>query len=194
MRQRLVTHTLKPGELTDEEFFAFCVANKELRIERNSNREMIIMPPSGSEAGAYDVSLGSEIHIWNRKTKSGKVFGSSAGFTLPNDAVRSPDVAWISRERWEQVPEADRKKFAHICPDFVAEIKSPSDSVQDLQKKMREWMANGCRLGWLIDPDASQAYVYTADDANPPAQPFGRITGLDVLPGLEVDLNEVFEN
>lgn len=194
MRQRLVTHTLKPGGLTDEEFFAFCVANKELRIERNSNREMIIMPPSGSETGKYDAGLIIEIGIWNRKTKSGMVFGSSAGFTLPNDAVRSPDVAWISQERWVQVPEADRKKFAHICPDFVAEIKSPSDSVRDLQQKMQEWMANGCRLGWLIDPDARQVYVYTADDTNPPAQPFGRISGLHVLPELEVDLNEVFEN
>ncbi len=194
MRQKLVMHTLKPGGLTDEEFFAFCAANKELRIERNSKREILIMPPTGSETGAYDLSLGSEIRNWNRKTKLGIAFGSSAGFTLPNDAVRSADVAWMGKERWAMVPEADRKKFARICPDFVAEIKSPSDSVRDLKNKMREWLENGCRLGWLIDPDDRQVYVFTPSQSDPPALPLGKVSGADVLPGLEIDLNEIFEH
>jgi Uma2 family endonuclease len=153
MRQRLITYTLKPGGLTNEEFFAFYIANRELRIERNSNREILIMPPSGSETGMYDAGLTIKIGIWNNETRLGKVFGSSAGFTLPNDAVRSAHAAWIGNERWKEVPEADRKKFVRICPDFVAEIKSPSDSLKDLHKKMQEWMENGCRLGWLLDPD-----------------------------------------
>jgi Uma2 family endonuclease len=194
MRQRLVIDTLKPGGLTDEEFFAFCVANKELRIERNSKHEISIMPPSGSETGLFNAGLVIEIGAWNRQTKLGVVFDSSAGFTLPNDAVRAADAAWISKERWAMIPEANRKKFARICPDFVAEIKSPSDSVRALQHKMREWVENGCRLGWLIDPEARQVYVYTPDQLDPPALPLGKVSGAGVLPGLEIDLSEIFEH
>ena len=194
MRQKLVIDTLKPGGLTDEEFFAFCVANKELRIERNSKREILIMPPTGSETGFFNAGLVIRIGIWNEKTQLGLVFDSSAGFTLPNNAVRSADAAWISRERWAMVPEADRKKFARICPDFAAEIKSPSDSVRDLKNKMREWLENGCRLGWLIDPEDRQVYVYTPVQPDPPALPLGRVDGANVLPGLEIDLNEIFEH
>ncbi|MBD0260925.1 MAG: Uma2 family endonuclease [Cytophagales bacterium] len=194
MHQKLVIDTLKPGGLTDEEFFAFCVANKELRIERNSKREILIMPPSGSETGFFNAGLIIEIGVWNRQTGLGIVFDSSAGFTLPNKAVRAADVAWMGKERWEAVPEADRKKFARICPDFVAEIKSPSDSVRALQEKMREWLENGCRLGWLIDPEDRQVYVYTPGQPDPPALPLGKVNGAGVLPGLEIDLNEIFEH
>jgi Uma2 family endonuclease len=127
MRQVLVTRILKPEGMSEEEFFQFCIANKDLQVEKNSSGEILIMPPTGSETGAYDLALGSEIHLWNRKTNLGIAFDSSAGFTLPNKAVRSPDAAWISSGRWDQVAQEDRKKFAHICPDFVAEIASPSD-------------------------------------------------------------------
>lgn len=194
MRQKLVIDTLKPGGLTDEEFFAFCVANKELRIERNSKREILIMPPSGSETGSFNAGLVIEIGVWNRQTKLGVVFDSSAGFTLSNDAVRAADVAWMGKDRWGTIPEANRKKFARICPDFVAEIKSPSDSVRDLKNKMREWLENGCRLGWLIDPEDRQVYVYTPSQPDPPALPLGEVNGAGVLPGLEIDLNEIFEH
>jgi Uma2 family endonuclease len=187
-------HTLKPGGLTDEEFFAFCLANKELRIERNSKRGILIMPPSGSETGSFNAGLVIEIGVWNRQTKSGIVFDLCAGFTLPNDAVRAADVAWISKERWAMVPDTDRKKFARICPDFVAEIKSPSDSVQALRNKMREWVENGCRLGWLIDLEVRQVYVYTPALLEPPALPLGKVSGTDVLPGLQIDLSEIFEH
>jgi Uma2 family endonuclease len=193
MRQVLVTRTLKPEGMSEEEFFQFCVANKDIRVEKNSSGEILIMPPTGSETGIFDAGLTSEISAWNKKTKAGKVFGSSAGFTLPNKAVRSPDAAWISSGRWDQVAEDDRKKFAHICPDFIAEIAPPSDSVMDLQVKMEEWMENGCRLGWLIHPERKKVYVYTAGEREPEVLPFGKIIGGDILPGLEVDLNELFE-
>jgi Uma2 family endonuclease len=124
----------------------------------------------------------------------GIIVDASGGFTLPNDAVRVADVAWISKDRWATLPEADRRKFARICPDFVAEIKSPSDSVRDLRNKMREWMDNGCRLGWLIDPEDRQVYVYTPSQPDPPALPLGKVSGARVLPGLEIDLNEIFEH
>ncbi len=196
MLQVLRTHTLKPEGLSEEEFFAFCVANKELRIERNRKGEIIIMPPTGSETGIFDLSLGSEIAFWNKQHKLGKTFGSSAGFTLPDGSVRSADVAWVSNDRWQLVPEIDRKRFAHICPDFVAEIKSPSDSIKDLRvkdlwEKMREWMENGCRLGWLINPEDRTYQVYTPDNHQPEALPLGGVKGGEVLPGLEIDLNEV---
>ncbi len=187
-------HTLKPGGLTDEEFFAFCVVNKELRVERDQERAISIRLLWDSETGVLSTRLPGEIDRWNDRKNLGTVVDASTGFTLLNDAVRSADVAWISKERWAMVPEADRKKFARICPDFVAEIKSPSDSVRDLKNKMREWMENGCRLGWLIDPDDRQVYVFTPSQSDPPALPLGKVSGADVLPGLEIDLNEIFEH
>lgn len=194
MRQKLVIDTLKPGGLTDEEFFAFCVANKELRVERDKKREISIRLLWDSEKDVLNTRLIDEIGIWNDRKNLGVVFDSSAGFTLPNKAVRAADVAWISKDRWETLPEVNRKKFARICPDFVAEIKSPSDSVRDLRNKMWEWMENGCRLGWLIDPEDRQVYVYTPSQTDPPALPLGKVSGVDVLPGLEIDLNEIFEH
>lgn len=191
MLQVLRTHTLKPEGLSEEEFFAFCAANKELRIERNRKGEIIIMPPTGSETGIFDANLTIRIGSWNLQKGLGKVFGSSAGFTLPNEAIRSADAAWISNDRWESVPESDRKRFAHICPDFVAEIKSPSDSIKDLREKMREWLENGCRLGWLINPEDRTYQVYTPDNHEPEVLPLGVVKGGDVLPGLKIDLNEV---
>ncbi len=194
MRHKLVIDTLKPGGLTDEEFFAFCVANQGLRVERDKKRNISIRLLWDSETGVLNTSLPGEIGRWNDRNNLGAVVDVSAGFTLANDAVRAADVAWISKDRWETIPEANRKKFARTCPDFVAEIKSPSDSVRDLKNKMREWVENGCRLGWLIDMEARQVYVYTPAQLDPPALPLGKVNGADVLPGLEIDLNEIFEH
>ena len=129
-------------------------------LERDANGNIILMPPTGSETGRYNADISGEIWSWNRRKKLGFVFDSSTGFKLPNSAVRSPDVAWVSQERWEAVSEKDRQTFAPLCPDFVVEIRSTSDELKVLKDKMEEYRTNGCRLGWLIDRAGKQVFIY----------------------------------
>lgn len=162
----LVVRTLHPPryqQFDDDFFFALCQANETIRLERDANGNIIFMPPTGSEAGRYNADLALEVGIWNRRTQLGYLFDSSTGFKLPNSAVRSPDVAWVSRERWEQIPVTDRQGFAPLCPDFVIEIRSKSDDLKDLKEKMEEYRTNGCRLGWLIDRAGQQVFIYRED-------------------------------
>lgn len=181
------------GDLTDDEFFDLCMANPEIAFERDSKRRILIMPPTGTEGGARDLDFAFYIKLWNFNHQSpGIVFGPATGFTLPNDAVRSPDTAWVRRERWEQVPTEERKKFAHLVPDFVTEIKSETDSWRELQDKMKEFIENGVQLGWLIDPQRKKVLVYTPINLQPEEQDFGVITGGEVLQGLELDLRTIF--
>lgn len=182
--------------LNNDEFFAFCEANRHngMHFERDKNGRIIFMSPTGSIGGHNDGEIFVEVKLWNRKTKKGVVFPSSTGFTLPDSSIKSPDVAWIRRERWEQVPPALRKKFAPICPDFVAEVISESDTWAEHETKMQEWIVNGCQLGWLIDPNEQTYMVFTPENTNPEKLPFGIINGGSVLAGLEVDLRTVFED
>ena len=178
--------------LSDDELYDLCVANRALKIERNPQGEIFIMPPTGSETGSFNSGLNAILWNWNKKHQLGKVFDSSTGFRLPNGAMRSPDAAWITRERWETLSETDRKKFAPICPDFVIELLSESDRLEELQEKMNEWMTNGCRLGWLIDAGNKQVYIYQAQQKNPVIQSFAeKLTGENVLSGFEIDLREI---
>ncbi len=151
------------ADMTDEDFYAFCINNPELRIERNANGKIIIMPPTTSETGRYNSELHIEIGIWNRKHKLGTTFDSSTGFKLSNGADRSPDTAWITNERWDALPAEQKKKFAPIVPDFVLELRSNDQSLTELREKMDEYMDCGCRLGWLIDPQNRRTYVYSAN-------------------------------
>jgi Uma2 family endonuclease len=181
------------GELTDDEFFDLCMANPEIPFERDSKRRILIMPPAGTEDGARDLDFAFYIKLWNfNQDTPGIVFGPSTGFTLPNDAVRSPDTAWVRRDRWEQVPVGERKKFAHLVPDFVVEIKSESDSWRELKEKMIEFMENGVQLGWLLDPERKKVMVYSPENHHPDEQDFGILSGGDVLKGLELDLRSIF--
>lgn len=178
--------------LDEEAFFNFCVENRDLRIERNHQGEIIIMSPTGLQSGNRNVELATQVQIWNKKAKSGLVFDSSTGFTLPNSAVRSPDVAWVSHERLAVISSEQMKKFAPVCPDFVIELKSETDSMATLKKKMREWIQNGCRLAWLIDADAETVYIYREDGSQRKRLGFDRfLSGEGVLPGLELDLREL---
>ena len=149
--------------LTDEMFFDLCQANSQLFLERDKEGNIIVMAPTGSDTGNYNFEFGFELGIWNRRTKAGYVFDSSSGFTLPNGAVRSPNVSWINKNKWEALAEADRKKFAPVCPDLVVEVMSLSDSLSDLKNKMEEYISNGSSLGWLIDRVHRQVYIYRAD-------------------------------
>lgn len=179
--------------MNEDQFFYLCQENDTLRIERNADGAILLMEPTGSECGLFNVSLTTELSVWNRMHKLGYTFSPDTGFTLPNKAVRSPDAAFILKERWRDLPRHDRKKFAHICPDFVVELKSESDNIDALKAKMSEYIANGCRLGWLIDRLTKKTYVYRADGSIS-IIPFDvALNGEDVLPHFSVDLNKIAE-
>jgi Uma2 family endonuclease len=177
--------------VSPEDFWRLCVANPDLRLEREAGGELVVMPPAGSDSGSRNADITGQLWYWNRQTKLGVVFDSSAGFTLPNTAVRGPDAAWMTAERWAALPVAVRRRFAEICPDFVVELASPSDDRDKLAKKMEEYLAQGIRLGWLIDPDRGTVDIYR------PGRPVERLvkpatlSGEDVLPGFVLELKGI---
>jgi Uma2 family endonuclease len=146
--------------LTQEEFFNFCHENDAVRIERDETGNIIIMPPSGFESDSFALELGSSLNNWNRTVKKGVVSGSNAGFILADSSMRSPDVAWISNEILKNVSEDQKKAFLPACPEFVIEVKSPSDRIVDLKKKMLQWQKNGVKLGWLVNKEDETTWVY----------------------------------
>ncbi|GAB2780731.1 Uma2 family endonuclease [Rhabdobacter roseus] len=175
--------------MTDDMFFDLCQANSQLLMERDKHGNIIVMAPTGSDTGNYNFELGFQLGLWNRETGLGYVFDSSAGFTLPDSAVRSPDVSWIVKDRWEALTDTERSRFAPICPDLVVEVRSASDSLPDLQRKMEAYRANGARLGWLIDRENKQVFVYRADGSIEIKKGTSlQISGEEVLPGLTVEV------
>ncbi len=178
--------------VSDEQFLQFVKANPDLRLERTATGELSIMAPTGSESGSYNFELGIDLGNWNRKFKLGKAFDSSSGFRLPNGAIRSPDVAWVALDRWNALPPDQRQGFAPLCPDFVIELRSPTDDLATLQTKMQEYLDNGCELGWLIDPQRRLVDVYRPDQSVE-SLPFSAfLSGGSILPGFELDLKSIF--
>ncbi|NBC13772.1 MAG: Uma2 family endonuclease [Gammaproteobacteria bacterium] len=174
--------------LDDDLLFAFCAANRDLRIERNADGDLEIMPPTGAETGHRNAELALDFGIWARQDGRGVVFDSSIGFLLPNGAMRSPDLAWLLRERLAQLSAEQKRKFLPLVPDLVVELASPSDAPEDLHAKLREWRDNGARLGWLILPDQREVWRYT-----PAAEPerLDEPDSLDdpeLLPGLALPM------
>ena len=146
--------------MTDEELIRFCAANEMVRVERDANGELILMSPSGSEGGGIETDVATELNIWARQDGRGKVFGSNAGFTLPDGSVRAADAHWVSWLRWNALSDAERKGFAPLCPEFVIEVRSESDRLAELQAKMLMWLANGAEVAWLVDPSRKVVEVY----------------------------------
>ena len=184
------TFTLKGLErLTDDEFFDFCQQNRDLRIERTCTGEVIIMSPTGARTGMRNSEINFQLQSWNKQHQRGYVFDSSTGYKLPNGAERSPDASWVSREKWEALSSEEQEKFAPLCPEFIIELKSPTDQLPTLQAKMEVWMANGCRLGWLIYPELETVFIYRADGSRDELHDFGRrVSGEDVLDSWPIDL------
>lgn len=190
-----ITLNLPPSlKLTDEEFFELATANRDLRIERTSKGDLIIMPPTGGETGKQNADLTAELVIWNRQTKLGVVFDSSTEFKLPKGSHRSPDVSWVRRERWEALPDIARKRFPPLCPDFVIELRSETDSIREVQEKMQEYIENGIRLGWLIDPKTKKVEIYRQRQDVEILQSPTTLSGEDVLPGFVLDLQLIFHS
>jgi Uma2 family endonuclease len=178
--------------ISDEQFFDFCQVNRDFRIERNHLGELLIMAPTGSETDERNFNLTGQLWIWTKQDSTGVGFGSSAGFTLPNGAVRSPDAAWIKKARWEAIPLEQRKRFAPICPEFVVELRSETDNLKILQEKMQEYIANGAELGWLLDRKQCKVFIYRPDQAVEELDNPSTLSGEDLLPGFVLDLSQIW--
>ncbi len=178
--------------LTDEQFFQLCQRNPDYNFERNSQGDLIIMSPTGGETGKCNSELIIQLGIWNKKHKLGVLFDSSTGFKLANGANRSPDVAWIKQERWDNLTEEKKLKFPPLCPDFIIELRSPSDSLTRLQAKMQEYMENGCQLAWLIDQETKQITIYRVGKEIEIIDNPVTISGEDILPEFVLDFAEIW--
>jgi Uma2 family endonuclease len=179
--------------MDDEQFLAFCSENGDLRIERTAEANLVIMPPAGEDTPIKCSELNRQLANWAKEDGTGRAFGSSAGFTLPNKAIRGPDAAWVLRERLAALTLEKKKPFVQLCPDFVVELRSPSDRLADQQKKMQEYIANGARLGWLIDPRTRRIYVYRPGSAVERLDNPATVAGDPVLPGFLLDAQAVFD-
>lgn len=175
--------------MDDDVFFDFCQDNSHLRIERNADGTIIIMPPTGTISGEKNAEIATDLGIWKRKN-GGHSFDSSTGFTLENTAVRSPDASWMSDERYKSVAYVELKKFARIIPEFVVELMSETDSLKDLQEKMEEYLENGVLLGWLINPKTEEVFIYREDGTISKVVGFdNKLSGENILEGFEFNLN-----
>jgi Uma2 family endonuclease len=178
-------------DLTDEQFFQLCQKNRDYRFERTALGELIIMPPTGSDTGRRNVKITTQLEIWNLQNHLGEVFDSSSGFLLPNGAKRSPDASWVKLERWNALTIEQQEGFAPICPDFVVELRSRTDSLKDLQKKMQEYIQNGAKLGWLIDRKNKRVEIYRSGREVEILDNPLILSGEDVLPGFILDLSMI---
>lgn len=176
--------------MSETDFEQFCAQNRDLRIEREANGKVTIMAPVHFDSGSFELDVATDLNLYVRKTKKGKALGPSTGFKLPDGSTKSPDASWISAEKLAALPPAERKKFAAVVPDFVIELRSDSDKLGKLKRKMEQtWIANGVRLAWLIDPVKQKVYIYRQDGSIEVVQGFdGKLNGEDVLPGFELDL------
>ena len=179
----------KSKTFTDDEFYAFCQENRDLKFERTAQGEIIIMSPTGGITGSRNSEIVSALSNWNRQKQAGKVFDSSTGFRLPNGAVRSPDAAWVEKFRREALTEQEKEKFPPLCPDFVVELMSSSDNLKETQSKMKEWMENGCRLGWLIFPGEEKVFVYEGGTVKEITGFEQQVAGGNTLPNFVLDLS-----
>lgn len=184
-----LTLNLDTVHLTDEQFYQLCQKNRELQFERTAKGELMIMSPVGGESGNREADLIIDLGIWNRQTGLGYTFSSSTIFKLPNGADRSPDAAWIKRERWEALTPEQRRKFPPIAPDFVMELRSATDDLEMLRQKMQEYLDAGVQLAWLINPQQQQVEIYcqgqNVEVRNLPTQ----LLGENVLPGFSLSLS-----
>ncbi len=176
--------------ITHEEFEKLCQDNPDRSLELTASGELIVMAPAGWESSERNLSLGTDLEIWNRQTKLGRAFDSSGGFTLPNGAVRSPDVTWIEKSKLANVPAG--VKFPQVIPDFVIELRSDTDRMPKLREKMEEYQAAGVRLGWLIDPQKQQVEIYRLGQDVEVLQSPTILDGEGVLPGLTIDLGSIW--
>ncbi len=179
-------------KLTDDQFFQLCQDNRDLRFERNSNGDIVIMPPTGGETGNRNSAITYQLYAWNLQNKLGVTFDSSTGFKLPNGADRSPDASWIPLKKCNNLTPQQRQKFLPLSPDFVIELRSSSDNLKTLQNKMKEYLDNGTKLGWLINPQDKQVEIYRQGKEVEILEHSTTLSGEDVLPDFVLDLEAIW--
>lgn len=184
---------LRPAiDLTADQLLEISSLNGDLRLEMTAEGDLMVMPPAGGETSGSNAGLTAQVWTWARSDGTGRVFDSSGGFVLPDGAILSPDASWVRRERLDALTAEQRKKFLPLCPDFVIELRSPSDRLGTLQAKMREYLENGARLGWLLDPESKCIHVYEPNESVRVLENPEKLSGGAVLPGFVLNLREVW--
>ncbi len=180
-------------QVTPEQFTELAKVNRELRLERTATGALIVNPPTGGETGKRNLSIAGQLSCWYEANENlGEAFDSSTGFELPNGANRSPDASWVARERWDALTPAQRKSFAPLCPDFVVELRSATDTLKALREKMQEYRDNGARLGWLIDPHNKRVEIYRPGQGVEILENPSNLSGESILPGFILSLKRIF--
>lgn len=190
--QLIPPHLIGLTGVSPEQFERFCRDYPELRLELTSSGELIVMPPTGLRTGKRNSSLTSQLDIWAEKDATGVAFNASAGYTLPNGAIRSPDASWMSLGKWESLSEFEQDRFGHVCPDFAVELRSRTDSLPTLLNKMEEYIANGATLGWLIDPQRRRVYIFRAGEELVVLDNPTIVSGDPLLPGFELQMEKIW--
>ena len=179
---------------TDNELMEFCVANPDLYVERDENGQLFInMTPTFALSSSNNSELITELGLWNRQKKTGKVLESNGGFFLADSSMRVPDVAWIAIDRWKELSMAEKKSFPRLAPDFIIELKSETDNINELKAKMQKWIDNGVRLAWLVSPEEQLTYIYQSDFPVTTCSFNDVLTGSDVLIDFSVKLSDILE-
>jgi len=178
--------------LSDEELMRFCAANEALRVEREPNGEILVMTAAGANTGRINIRISYYLQAWTEADGRGVAFDSSTGFTLPDGSMRNPDGAWILNSRWQRLSEADQGRFAPICPDFVIELRSPTDKLAELQAKMQMWIANGAEVAWLIDPIDRAVAIYRSGMGPEHLFDPSSVQGTGPIAGFELVLDRVW--
>ncbi len=181
------------ARLSDEQFEELCRNNRDMKFELSAKGELIIVPPTSPESGWKNSKINARTENWSENDDTGIVFDSSTMFTLPNGAKRSPDVSWMTREKWDSLSPSEKRKFSRVVPDFVIELLSPTDTLSEIQEKMEEYIENGVRLGWLIDPLEKQVSVYRANGEVEVFDNPETVSGEDVLVGFELHPRELWQ-
>jgi Uma2 family endonuclease len=179
--------------VTPEQFAELAIANRDLRLERTSTGVLIVNPPTGGESGKRNLSIAGQLSSWYEANETlGEAFDSSTGFVLPNGANRSPDASWVAKERWEALTQEQRQGFIPLCPNFVVELRSKTDSLKNLQQKMQEYQENGATLGWLIDPQNQRVEIYRPGQGVEILHNPATLSGESTLPGFTLSLKRIF--
>ena len=182
-------------QVTPEQFASLAKVNRELRLERTATGDLIVNPPTGGETGKRNLSIAGQLSWWYEANDTlGQAFDSSTGFELPNGANRSPDASWLRQDRWESLTQEQREGFIPLCPDFVVELRSKTDSLKDLREKMQEYLANGTQLGWLIDPQNQRVEIYRPGQMVQALDHPSSLSGEPLLPGFTLSLKRIFTN
>lgn len=177
--------------LDNKTLLALSLANPDLQLERNAQGELIVMSPTGGKSSRRNAELVYQLTAWAKKDRTGAVFDSSGGFSLPNGAVRAPDACWVSNEQLAKLTDEELEAFPPLCPEFVIELRSATDGLKTLQEKMKEYIANGTKLGWLLDAKTKNVYVYTLEGVTMLEAP-EKVAATGNLQGFVLDLLEVW--